>query len=147
MDILKAIGLAKEYRTIMEYAQLKEYFRYKIGKNFKKGTIDDEEIDLYFGFGFREEGLPVGQLHVENKRSTNGMTNIRVHLATYWIVLLIVIPLAMLIGMLLTGFPTEIAIPFILCGYLLYYLSSYFLFERQFKKFIEMFQESETRYR
>lgn len=146
MDILKFIGLAKEYKTVMEYAQLKEYFRYKIGKNFKKGAIDNEEIDLYFGFGFREAGMPVGQLHIENKINPDGMTTIRVHLATYWIVLLIVIPFAMLIGMLVTGFSVDIAIPFVVCGYMLYYVSSYFIFERQFKKFIQMFQESETKY-
>ena len=143
MDMLKSIGLAKEYRTVMEYAQLKEYFRYKIGKNFKKGIIDNEEIDLYFGFGFREEGMPVGQLHIENKTNPDGMTVIRVQLATYYIVLLTVIPFVVLVIMLLREFPVGGAVTFVIFGYIMYYIGSYFLFERQFKNFIQLFQESE----
>lgn len=128
-----------------DYSQLKEYFRFKIGRNFKKGIIDDEEIDLYFGFGFREEGMPVMQLHIDNKKNVDGTTTIKLHLANYWIVVLAIIPLIMLVVMLFTGFPVSGAVSFVCIGYVMYYASGLFLFERQFNQFLNLFRKWEAK--
>jgi hypothetical protein len=91
MKLLSALGLVKEYRSPHDYAKLKSFFKSRIGFTFKKGVIDDDQIDLYFFYDlhYTKMGMdraPTCQLSAINKLEEDGSTLIKIQFAGYYLI-------------------------------------------------------------
>jgi len=98
---IDALILRRNFYTTLDYHELKTRFKRRIGANFKLGFIDYNEISLYYLKDWyterRIDRVPFCQLEVRNKREADGRIKIRFSIATFALILYVLVPVAIML--------------------------------------------------
>lgn len=98
--IINTLMLRRNFYSSLDYDELKARLKRKTGTNFKLGIIDKEGIRLYYlKDWYTENGMdqvPLCQLEIRNKQEADGRIKIRFSVATFAILGITTIPLALM---------------------------------------------------
>lgn len=109
MDLLRTIGLSREYSTTLQYSDLEVFFNSRLNHPFKKGFINEEDIKLFFSYDrlfnpLKLEQPPMVQLKVKRSDTQVLGTPIQVSIISFWLILYAIFPL---LGMVFFSFTAQ----------------------------------------
>jgi hypothetical protein len=94
---IDAMSLSRYFYTTLEFNDLKDRLKMKIGTNYKLGVIDNDEISIYYlKDWYTENGLdrvPTCKIEIKNKKREDGRVRIKFTVAKFTLVAIGVFPL------------------------------------------------------
>ena len=113
--IMHTLILRRNFYTTLDYNELKTRLRRRIGTNFKLGSIDHDEISLYYlKDWFTEKGMdrvPFCQVDVRNKKEADGRIRIRFGIAAFALIVAAFVPVVFILILHFTNAPISLYIP------------------------------------
>ena len=143
MDI---IGLRRYFYTTLEFNELKDRLKGKIGTNYKLGLIDNEEISIYYlKDSYTENGLdrvPTCKIEIKNTKQADGLVRIKFTIAEFAFIVTGLIPVIFMLVLYFANAP----IPFYYASglYPILYLVLVFILSDQSDKFKTDLKKLET---
>ena len=140
------ITLSRYFYTTLDFEELKDRLKGKIGVNYKLGLIDSEEISVYYlKDRYTENGLdrvPTCRIDIKNKKQEDGRIRIKFTIADFALITIGLIPIIFILIMYFANAP----IPFYygLGLYPILYLVLLFILSDQSDKFKTDLIELET---
>lgn len=134
---MNIITLRRDFYTTLDFNELKDRLKRKVGTNYKLGLIDNEEISVYYlKDRYTENGLdriPTCKIEIKNKKQEDGRTRIKFAVAEFSFILVGLVPV---IFMLILYF-AKAPIPFYYASgfYPILYLVLIFILSDQSDKF------------
>jgi hypothetical protein len=95
------VRLSKHFYTTLDFDDLKDRLKRKVGVNYKLGVIDNDEINLYYlKDAFTENGLdrvPTCEIEIKNQKQADGRVRIKFAIAKFTIVVLGLVPIILML--------------------------------------------------
>lgn len=98
---MNMINLRRNFYTTLDFDEIKDRLKRKVGTNYKLGLINNEEISLYYlKDRYTENGLdriPTCKIEIKNEKQENGRIRIKFAIAEFSFVLVGLIPVVFML--------------------------------------------------
>lgn len=131
---MERLLLRYSLKTDLDFKELKEFFIQRIGNNYKRGSINNDIISVYYNktkaTDYGLDQIPIMKIKVRNR---NDNTKIQFGVARYYLIFILLIPIAAILFKFVVDMP--IPLYYLFCLYPLFYLVLHIGLNDQLNKF------------